>query len=106
MIYTKAQLAALRRYEKHLSYVHYSKVLISPGAKALTTLEEIYNETHKPPAALSYNCAQCVYDFLAVIAREYYSDLEELEKEEKHKAALEEKKTSRIPKTKQDGYKN
>ena len=106
MIYTKAQLAALRRYEKHLSYVHYSKVLIAPGAKALTTLEEIYNETHKRPAALSYNCAQCVYDFLAVIAREYYSDLEELEKEEKHKAALEEKKASRIPKTKQDGYKN
>ena len=52
MIYTKAQLAALRRYEKHLSYVHYSKVLIYPGAKALTTLEEIYNETHKRPAAL------------------------------------------------------
>ena len=61
---------------------------------------------HKRPAALSYNCAQCVYDFLAVIAREYYSDLEELEKEEKHKVALEEKKASRIPKTKQDGYKN
>lgn len=106
MIYTKAQLAALRRYEKHLSYVHLSKVLISPGAKALSTLEEIYNETHKRPATLSYNCAQCVYDFLAVIAREYYSDLAELEKEKKHKAALEEKKESRIPKTKQDGYKN
>lgn len=106
MIYTKAQLAALRRYEKHLSYVHFSKVLISPGAKALTTLEEIYNETHKRPATLSYNCAQCVYDFLAVIAREYYSDLAELEKEEKHKAALEEKKAARILKTKQDGYKN
>lgn len=106
MIYTKAQLAALRRYEKHLSYVHYSKVLISPGAKALTTLEEIYNETHKRPATLSYNCAQCVYDFLAVIAREYYSDLAALDKEEKHKAALEEKKAARITKTKQDGYKN
>lgn len=101
-----AQLAALRRYEKHLSYVHYSKVLISPGAKALTTLEEIYNETHKRPATFSYNCAQCVYDFLAVIAREYYSDLAERDKEEKHKAALKEKKSARIAKTKQDGNKN
>lgn len=106
MIYTKAQLAALRRYEKHFSYVHHSKVLISPGAKALSTLEEIYNETHKRPATLSFNCAQCVYDFLAAIAREYYSDLEELEKGKAHKAAFEEKKTARIPKMKQDGHKN
>ena len=47
------------------------------------------------------------------LAKELYAsessirrDLAELEKEEKHKAALEEKKASRITKTKQDGYKN
>ena len=75
MTFTKSQLQALAPFEKSFRTATQSNYASNLTTSAYKTILAVYEEASGKSYHLNASCAKCVLDFLKLVGRQYFADL-------------------------------
>lgn len=75
MTFTKSQLQALAPFNKSFRTATQSNYASNLTTSAYKTILAVYEEASGKKYHLNASCAKCVLDFLKLVGRQYFADL-------------------------------